>query len=566
MKEEQKEKEGQAKPSDSPTFNSQAKSGSPEALKDITENIVRDLTSEDPTVKSVALKGKWGVGKTHYVEKCIQKHIEKIPEKKFIYVSLWGKKSVHDIETELLGSVLKFISNRKQIVKDVPGLVEQIFGVGISIKKLVGWGEEIWREMTVKNIGKNHILCFDDFERLDKKLRNDFLGWMNHFTEHQHVKVLLVFNDEKLDREQMEETGRTKHYREYFEKAVDIEYEYVPDKNSQVDIVFGDDEKHNAIKEYLKQEVALKGMTNIRIFQKIKLYWQKVFEILNPTFNSVQQRHWINDRRGGEVMTAVVYQCEELFNKDINRATKEQNILHQVRKLLASHSYYHDIAKLIGNGYLSEQERQNFIDNIKNRIANMIGDQAERKIFNFLRGVSGSEDLSQTAHSGGFYKLISLYYFNAFLSHVIRNEGKVQKYIDSYIKHLKDPDDLEIPKYNCDNLLTEESAETLHPALKDRLKSIPGKISPTMTIDDCVLRLIAQSHTPQDIRFLRLQVMEDFFKWLNHSMAMSQQDNGQNLISVRTKIAVLKGETDIEVPKDVREKFAEALREIEKRQ
>ena len=533
----------------------------PEDLKKITKNIICNLTSEDPTVKSVALKGKWGVGKTHYIKKIIQTR-SAIQEKKFIYVSLWGKKSIPDVEAELVSSVLKFLSDRKEARKHLAGLMKKIPYFGILAKSAIGFGEEIWREMTIKNLGEHHILCFDDFERLDKNLRNDFLGWMNHFTEHQKVKVLLVFNDEKLDKEQMQETGKTNHYREYFEKVVDIEYEYVPDKNSQVDIVFGEDEKYDAIKNYLKKEVALEGMTNIRIFHKIKLYWQKVFEILSLEFNSVQQGHWINDWLGDEVMTSVVYQCEELFNKDFSRDTEEQNILHQVRKLLASHAYYHDIAKLLKNGYLTDKENQKLIGNFGSRMGMIKTHRPDQIVFEFLRKVDNQKQVEMTRDQilSGFNHL-SLYYFSVFLGHVLREPVGMKQYIQNYLRHPSIPGQ---SRYDCDTLIKEENAKNLHPLLRDELKSIKGPISSNMTIDKSVSCLIAQSHTSQDIRFLRLQVMDDFLSWLNYSIAMSQQDNGQNLISVRNKIAVLKGDPNIEVPKDVREKFAEALREMEK--
>ena len=387
QEEEQKEQEGQVKPSDSPISDqpgSQTESEPPEELKKITGKIVHDLISG----KSVALKGKWGIGKTY----CVKKWIEKDPQiqkKEFIYVSLWRHQSIHDIEMELLGSVMKFISNRKKDGKEVTGIAEEIPGVDISVKNLVGLGERVWREMTIKKIGENYILCFDDFERLDKNLRNNFLGWVNYLKEHRKVKILLVFNDKKLDREQMQETGRIKYYCEYFSKAVDTEYEYAPTKNFLVDVVFKNEkenlkEEHRAIKEYLEEEVSLEGMINIHILRQIKLYWSEILEVLDSEFkkgNIDWQISWL----GQELMTAVVYQCEELFNEDINQDTKEQKILHQVRKLLAFHSYYHDITKLLKKGCLTKIETETFMRSIKERMNAWNDPEKDFSVFNLLR-------------------------------------------------------------------------------------------------------------------------------------------------------------------------------------
>ncbi len=537
----------------------------PEALKDITENIIRNLTSEDPTVKSVALKGKWGIGKTYYVEKYIQTHRE-IQKKKFIYVSLWGHESIHDIEMELLGSTFNFLPKKLKARKSSDKLTQKISEFHSFAKGVVDLGAEVLRRIWIGKLGPEHILCFDDFERLDKKLRNDFLGWMNRFTEHQHVKVLLVFNDEKLDREQMQETGKTKHYREYFEKVVDIEYEYVPDKNSQVDIVFDEDEKYNAIKDYLKKEVALEGMTNIRIFQKIKLYWSRVHEILDSEFKENDRANWQTLWRGQELMTAVVYQCEKLFNKDINRDTEEQKMLHRVRKLLASHSYYHDIAKLLKNGFLTQAEKERFIKNIDDNWNEYSQDEvkANKEVFRFLRKtkkedqqIFGQDPLSVSKRILKFmddhkYKF-SLYYFNALLDYVSKNnmDGCISKYLKISTRQ---------GEYTCDVLLADENAINIHFALQKRLKQIAGKRSPMVAIGDCAERLISGSVTPEDIRFLRVQTVEEFRNWLHDHLSSAGPGHlGETEVSLRKKVTALQGQGDVAIPKDIQETFKKAL-------
>ena len=62
---------------------------------------------------AVLLKGKWGSGKTHFINE-YKKELD-TNEKKYIYVSLYGITSYDEIETKFLESIHPRLYNKKTI-------------------------------------------------------------------------------------------------------------------------------------------------------------------------------------------------------------------------------------------------------------------------------------------------------------------------------------------------------------------------------------------------------------------------------------------------------------------
>jgi predicted AAA+ superfamily ATPase len=70
------------------------------------------ITLDDPQY-AVLLKGKWGSGKTHYIDS-YKKNLDK-KSKKYIYVSLYGITSYDEIETNFLKAIHPKLYNDKTI-------------------------------------------------------------------------------------------------------------------------------------------------------------------------------------------------------------------------------------------------------------------------------------------------------------------------------------------------------------------------------------------------------------------------------------------------------------------
>ena len=184
---------------------------------------------------AVLLKGKWGSGKTHFINE-YKKHL-KINNKKFIYVSLYGVTSYDEIETKFLQSSNPEIFNEKSIFV---GKVADAF-INQKIKSSLGIIKKSFSSLNAKG----NILIFDDLERCSINII-DLLGYVNHFVEHQSYKVILIANEEELE--------KTEKYTKIKEKLIGKTFEFISDVNSAYDSFLGELKNTNNIKENILEK------------------------------------------------------------------------------------------------------------------------------------------------------------------------------------------------------------------------------------------------------------------------------------------------------------------------
>lgn len=197
---------------------------------------------------AVLLKGKWGSGKTHF----INKYKDKLKENKqrYIYVSLYGVKNYDEIETKFLQSSNPEIFNEKSIFA---GKLANAF-INENIKKSLG---QIKKSLSSLN-AKGNILIFDDLERCSINIV-DLLGYINNFVEHQSYKVMLIANEEELE--------KTEKYTLIKEKLIGKTFEFISDALSAYDSFLTELENTNNIKENILE----KEKSNIlELFEKLE--------------------------------------------------------------------------------------------------------------------------------------------------------------------------------------------------------------------------------------------------------------------------------------------------------
>lgn len=184
---------------------------------------------------AVLLKGKWGSGKTHFINE-YKKHL-KINNKKFIYVSLYGVTSYDEIETKFLQSSNPEIFNEKSIFV---GKLADAF-INNKIKSSLGI---IKKSLSSLN-AKGNILIFDDLERCSINIIN-LLGYINFFVEHQSYKVILIANEEELE--------KTEKYVLIKEKLIGKTFEFISDADLAYDSFLGELKNTNNIKENILEK------------------------------------------------------------------------------------------------------------------------------------------------------------------------------------------------------------------------------------------------------------------------------------------------------------------------
>ena len=178
---------------------------------------------------AVLLKGKWGSGKTHFINE--YKKILDRKKQKYIYVSLYGVTSYDEIETKFLETIHPRLYNKKTIFagKIAKQLLKGTLKIDLDDDGKADGNASIqipnFKPEDLLNT-KDYILIFDDLERCSINIIN-LLGYINFFVEHQSYKVILIANEEELE--------KTEKYTDIKEKLVGKTFEFISNASSAYD-------------------------------------------------------------------------------------------------------------------------------------------------------------------------------------------------------------------------------------------------------------------------------------------------------------------------------------------
>lgn len=187
---------------------------------------------------AVMLKGKWGCGKSFFVNKWIEEYTNagEGVSLKPIYVSLYGLKDTSQI-TESIDRVLHplLYSKGAELTKKLLKIAGKVvLKTSFDVNK--DGSEDISLDATLDsvslllskdNIVGNMLIIFDDLERclIDMKL---LLGYVNSFVEHGSCHVFLVGDETRVV------SRWKKTLIEFKEKTVGREFEIMPDVDDAI--------------------------------------------------------------------------------------------------------------------------------------------------------------------------------------------------------------------------------------------------------------------------------------------------------------------------------------------
>ncbi len=174
---------------------------------------------------AVLIKGKWGSGKTHYINE-FKKRLD-TNSKKYIYVSLYGVTNYDEIETKFLETLHPKLYNKKTVLlgKIAKGFLKGALKVDLDDDgKADGTVSGQVPDIDPKDLlnTQNHILIFDDLERCSISV-NDILGYINYFVEHQDYKVIIIANEKELEKDNK--------YKNIKEKLVGKTFDLIPNSD-----------------------------------------------------------------------------------------------------------------------------------------------------------------------------------------------------------------------------------------------------------------------------------------------------------------------------------------------
>lgn len=144
------------------------------------------------------LRGPWGSGKTWFVDQFCKK-LDEDPNKRFLYVSLFGVATAADIADQFFKKIHPKLADEK---------VQKAWSIAKSLLKgtlkidLNGDGKDDGAiQISIPELGKwastaGAVLIFDDLERVSMSME-DILGYINQFVEHEGYRVIVIANEEK---------------------------------------------------------------------------------------------------------------------------------------------------------------------------------------------------------------------------------------------------------------------------------------------------------------------------------------------------------------------------------
>ena len=234
---------------------------------------------------AVLLKGKWGCGKTYFIQN-LKKEWENSEKEKDdeiilnpIYISLYGLSTVKSI-TDILKSTLNplLYSKTAQTVKKI------VFGA-IKLTTKIDFNNDDKEDITLsydlnslnlliganEKIKGNKILIFDDVERCKIPL-DELFGYLNNFVEHNRCKVILLADEKKLDSSDKttEENNGTVSYKDFKEKLIGQTFEVESDYRNAIETFLSNDSKGllSTYKDVIYNTFLASQTNNLRILRQ----------------------------------------------------------------------------------------------------------------------------------------------------------------------------------------------------------------------------------------------------------------------------------------------------------
>ncbi|MFT3920472.1 hypothetical protein [Cloacibacterium sp.] len=264
--------------------------------ENLTQRILEYL--DQKTNYAVIISGKYGIGKTFYLENTLFPEIKKILNKdtkkeqyKTIKISLFGVSSIDEIEKLIFFEAYPILKNKG--VKVFGGFLKgasNFFSVDLNevIKDSGLTPSEI-------NNYENFVVCFDDIDRKSPNLDlSEVYGFINNLVENKNAKVILIANEDTLRKEVNKDNVDI--YSTLREKVIGISFPYIPDNNTVINNLFenyktNDIEYYNFLKSqalYIINIVNIKddNLRNVIFFlEHFKQVYKQAFSLIDKSQN-----------------------------------------------------------------------------------------------------------------------------------------------------------------------------------------------------------------------------------------------------------------------------------------
>ena len=180
-------------------------------------NILKKFEETD-TYKKIFINGKWGIGKSYYINKYTKN------KENTVYISLFGKDKIENIQNEISDEIYKKIESKKKLIKKMSVWARKFNGVitihGISVNTPDIITKSFLEEYrTILEEEKNLLIIIDDLERKSPKISmEDILGIIEQLSLFKKIKIVLVGDETQINKDDIDVWNSFK------EKVIEKEY------------------------------------------------------------------------------------------------------------------------------------------------------------------------------------------------------------------------------------------------------------------------------------------------------------------------------------------------------
>lgn len=335
----------------------------------MNENIVNFLNgymmNPDPQY-AVLLKGKWGCGKTHFINHWIDAYkgnptTAQVLES--IYVSLYGLSDTKQITTAInrvicpilygkaakAGKVLAKIASAMVLKHEVDlnydGISDLSINIGIdSLSKFKS-------NDSLANSKK--LLIFDDLERCDIPMKK-LLGYLNFFVEQCNCHLIVIGDEDKIA-----EGENKKIFGEFKEKTIGREFEIATDIHSALDTFVNQTPKNDFVvghQEQIEKFFAMTECDNLRILRQALWDFARFEESMTDFLGDSRYEDIMIHVLGAYIISYCEYRGKnhQLFDAWIQYAIKGQQFDKEKIENLKSqlgylHQRYNNVCQRLSN-------------------------------------------------------------------------------------------------------------------------------------------------------------------------------------------------------------------------
>jgi len=495
-----------------------------------TQNAVdRFLSTDIPEV--LAIKGKWGTGKTYYWKKKNEPFLDRQVHasfEKYSYVSLFGVDSLDDLKFTIFQNTVDMQSaNKTEKIKfRWKNVLTNWRNLSKSLDVRIPY-----TSIDIKSISftlvRNLVVCLDDMERASASIDfKDMLGLVSSLKEQRNCKVILIFNDEKLL-----SGHQAADYKELKEKVIDAEITFSPMAEESARMIFsGINTIPDKLSSHLIDCAVRLDIRNIRILMKIKRVVDMVFPVMEGKFEEDVSLQAISTLT---LLTWSYYSSSHDENVPLYSYIKSYSALNDLREHLSDakqnkfpcqrewsmklrqYGYNTDefdlaLADVVEMGYVDEGTFLSKAKNAHEQIVEQNADRSIKKAFGLYHTFDDNEDelvralcevvkfarhMNHSQMNGIFTILVEMGYVD-----------EARRVLSEYIKLNEDREgffDIESDVFDCE----------YHPEVLNRFKKMNKKIKKTRSLAEVVTRIVeTNSWSGEDQQVIAQATSDDFYK------------------------------------------------------